>query len=154
MHIGGLIKRLDMLNTYHSGVDVDAHGLTDPQLNALNAVYELSSEGERPSQRMLERRLMLSNPTVTGILNRLEAKGMIARERDKIDARIRRIRITQAGVECRMQVHGRLDAREERLIAPLSGEEREQLSLLLLKMIANLENTEEERIHEETESEL
>lgn len=154
MHIGGLVKRLDMLNTYHSGVQVDMCGLTPPQLNALNALYEMAQQGIDPSQRMLEKRMYLTNPTVTGILNRLEAKGMIERRRDESDARVRRIRLTPLGVQCRMQVDGKLDDREERLLAPLSVREREQLMKLLLKLIQNLESKGEENRDEETESEL
>lgn len=114
MHIGGLIKRLDMLNIYHSCGPVDKQGLTGPQLDVLNAVYEMSQDGCAPSQRMLERRMYLSNPTVTGILNRLEAKGLIERTRDRQDARIKRVCLTQAGTLIRMRVNDGMEERERR----------------------------------------
>ena len=143
-HIGGLIKRLDMLNTRRMEGRIVMQGLTAPQLNALNALFEMQQEGLVPNQRMLERRLYLTNPTVTGILNRLEAKGMIARVRDEKDARSNRIVLTQAGVDCRQGVHASIDICEKRLTSVLTDEEKQQMEKLLLKMIDHMEEDKEE----------
>lgn len=59
------------------------HGLTEPQaicLNAVNRAGELN-----PGQ--LARTISLSPPTVTGILDRLERRGLIKRERTARDKR-------------------------------------------------------------------
>lgn len=59
------------------------HGLTEPQaicLNAINRAGELN-----PGQ--LARTISLSPPTVTGILDRLERRGLIKRERAARDKR-------------------------------------------------------------------
>lgn len=143
-HIGGLIKRLDMLNTRRMEGRIEMQGLTAPQLNALNALFEMQQEGLVPNQRMLEKRLYLTNPTVTGILNRLEAKGMIARMRDEKDARSNRIVLTQAGADCRQGVHASIDICERRLTSVLTDEEKQQMEKLLLKMIDHIEEDKEE----------
>ena len=136
MHIGGLIRRLDMLNLRSHDTLIDRHGLTPPQINALNALYEMHQEGLTPNQRMLEKRLYLTNPTVTGLLGRLEAKGMIERSK--------RIVLTPKGIDCRQSVHASLETTEARLTACLSEREREQMEEMLLRMIGCLENTEED----------
>jgi len=144
MHIGGLIRRLDVLNMRsHDGL-VDRQGMTNQQLGVLNALYEKRGKGITPNQRMLEKHLFLSNPTAPGLLDRLEAKGMIERVRDKDDARSKRIVITQAGVQCRMRVHLKLDEAERRLTQSLSPTEKEHLREML-RMIGDLEQGEEQK---------
>jgi len=142
-HIGGLIKRLDMLNMRMLASFTNAYGLTGPQLDVLNAVYELLQAGTEPNQRVLEKHLYLTNPTVTGLLNRLEAKGMIERVRDERDARSNRIRITQRGIACRQEVHTELDESERRLTAVLNEEEKQALERILLKLIEDIDNMKE-----------
>ena len=144
MHIGGLIRRLDMLNLRSHDTLIDRRGLTPPQINALNALYEMHQEGLTPNQRMLEKRLYLTNPTVTGLLGRLEAKGMIERVRDDQDARSKRIVLTPKGIDCRQSVHASLETTEARLTACLSEREREQMEEMLIRMIGCLEKTEED----------
>lgn len=67
----------------HSRRLARVHGLTEPQaicLNAVNRAGELN-----PGQ--LARAISLSPPTVTGILDRLERRGLIKRERTARDKR-------------------------------------------------------------------
>lgn len=69
------------------------HGLTEPQaicLNAINRAGELN-----PGQ--LARTISLSPPTVTGILDRLERRGLIKRERTARDKRQVVVRLTNEG---------------------------------------------------------
>lgn len=69
------------------------HGLTEPQaicLNAINRAGELN-----PGQ--LARTISLSPPTVTGILDRLERRGLIKRERTARDKRQVVVCVTEDG---------------------------------------------------------
>ncbi len=47
----------------------------------------------------LARQIGVSNPTMTGILDRLEARGLLVRERDQRDRRVTVVRATPAGEE-------------------------------------------------------
>ncbi len=47
----------------------------------------------------LARQIGVSNPTMTGILDRLEARGMLVRERDQRDRRVTVVRATAGGKE-------------------------------------------------------
>lgn len=72
---------------------MEGHGLTGPQLAALQ---ELDRSGTL-SARDLSRAVQVSQPTVTGILDRLERRQLIARTRSDADRRALEITLTDEG---------------------------------------------------------
>lgn len=80
-------------------LDVHSHrlgrevGLTLPQLAVLGCIRDL---GEATS-RAIAREAHLTPPTVTGILDKLEGKGMVERHRSRDDRRLVHTRLTAAG---------------------------------------------------------
>lgn len=68
-------------------------GLTTPQLVCLTAIHK----GEAMTAVEISREVYLTQSTLVGILDRLEAKGLIVRERNKKDRRKIIIRATQEG---------------------------------------------------------
>jgi DNA-binding MarR family transcriptional regulator len=84
------IARAVELNSRRIDRDV---GLTLPQLVVLTCVRDL---GEVTS-RAISLEADLSPPTVVGILDKLELKGLIERYRSKIDRRIVHTRLTRKG---------------------------------------------------------
>lgn len=68
-------------------------GLTLPQLAVLSCIGNLGEV----TNRAIAREASLSPPTVVGILDKLEAKGMIERQRSRADRRIVHARMTEAG---------------------------------------------------------
>ncbi|WP_231724441.1 MarR family winged helix-turn-helix transcriptional regulator [Deinococcus actinosclerus] len=106
----------DLLFTLHRSGTPD--GLTPGELAALLAV---------------------SPASVTGSLDRLEARGLLRRTPDAQDRRAQRIHLTDAGrdlVRHHLPVHLR---REEDLLSPLNAAERQQLEQLLRRLIAHAE---------------
>jgi len=85
-----IIRGIDL----HSRRLVHDHGLTGPQLVLLKAVGRI---GE-PTAGELARRVSLSQGTVTGVLDRLERRGLILRMRCEADRRRVLVRLTEAGV--------------------------------------------------------
>ncbi|MBM3498835.1 MAG: MarR family transcriptional regulator [Armatimonadetes bacterium] len=83
------------------GVEVDSrrlakqHNVTGPQLIALCAVVHLGPT----TATDVSQRVYLSPSTVVGIFDRLEAKGLMKRERDRQDRRIVFVTPTDAGRE-------------------------------------------------------
>jgi DNA-binding MarR family transcriptional regulator len=71
------------------------YGLTSPQLATLREIQQ----GKNVSPVSLATALHLSQPTVTGILNRLERRGLIRRERSSTDRRIVLSTVTDQGME-------------------------------------------------------
>ena len=68
-------------------------GITGPQLWALKTLseYESLPLGE------LSRKMYLHPSTVTGVVDRLEAKGYVLRDRDREDRRVVNVRLTDKG---------------------------------------------------------
>ncbi len=70
-------------------------GLTSPQLICLQSVVQ----ADNSTLTMLTKAVSLSGSTVTGIVDRLETKGLLVRERATSDRRKIYLRPTDAGVE-------------------------------------------------------
>ncbi|MEZ5934167.1 MAG: MarR family transcriptional regulator [Alphaproteobacteria bacterium] len=68
-------------------------GLTLPQLMVLECVHDLGEVTTRDVSRAVD----LSPPTVVGILDKLEAKGLIERYRSLVDRRVVHTRLTRGG---------------------------------------------------------
>ncbi len=69
------------------------YGLTSPQLAALREIVG----GQNVTTSSLAAALHLSQPTMTGILTRLEQRRLITRERSEVDRRSVRATITDEG---------------------------------------------------------
>jgi MarR family transcriptional regulator, organic hydroperoxide resistance regulator len=76
---------------------LDALGLTYPQYLALFALWERDDL----SVKELGELLRLDSGTLTPLLKRLEAMGLVRRTRNPADERSVRISLTQAGIEMR-----------------------------------------------------
>lgn len=78
---------------------------------------------------------------VTGIIDGLEKKGLVSRENDPNDRRIKVIRLEPAGKGMRRTILDRLDTNNDFLFAPLSTEERSQFVHILEKLAASNPNS-------------
>ena len=74
---------------------LQTYGLTSPQLATLREIMA----GKNVSTGTLAAALHLSQPTVTGILTRLEQRGLIERERSEDDRRSVLATVTEMGRE-------------------------------------------------------
>jgi DNA-binding MarR family transcriptional regulator len=127
--IGRLHRLADVLNVELRRVFAEA-GLGDGDFDVLvtlrrhGAPYELT-----PSQ--LGASTMVTSSAVTKRIDRLERAGLVTRTVSQEDARSRRIRLTEAGLELierLMEVHV---ANEQRLVSGLSERDRSQLAAIL-----------------------
>jgi DNA-binding MarR family transcriptional regulator len=85
-----IMRAIDM----HSSFLARQYGLTSPQLICMK---RLSEEGEM-TPGGLAKEVHLSHATVTGIVGRLERKGLVQRTRSTEDGRSYLIRLTDSGV--------------------------------------------------------
>ena len=123
--------------------------LTRPQFHTL---LHLAFHDNDMSIGHLCQHMNLSSATMTGIIDRLEARELVQRVRDTKDRRVIRIQITEQGhkvLECTYQ--GRINLFENAL-SVLDEGEKEKLYVLLEKFygglseyIENLQNKEEEK---------
>jgi DNA-binding MarR family transcriptional regulator len=86
-----IVRAIDL----HSRHLVERFGVTGPQLIALQ---ELARLGQVPVGA-LARNVHVSHPTMTGILDRLEKRGLVRRTRDTEDRRRMTAAPTKAGLE-------------------------------------------------------
>lgn len=87
------LRRIARAASLHSRHIQHAYGLTSPQLFVLR---ELARRG-RATGAELARAASLSHATVTGILDRLERRGLIGRVRSEEDRRRVLVQVTGAG---------------------------------------------------------
>lgn len=87
------IRRIVRAIDLHSRRLVEQHGLTAPQLATLEAVQRLGD----PTVGALARAVHLSQPTVSGIVDRLERQGLVRRERSTADRRAVVVRLAPPG---------------------------------------------------------
>jgi DNA-binding MarR family transcriptional regulator len=83
-----IIRTVDL----HSRALARGHGLTGPQLLVLKVIGERA----RPTMGEIAEAVHLSQATITGVLDRLERKGLVQRTRDDPDRRKIRVVATPA----------------------------------------------------------
>jgi len=89
------LRRVTRAIDLHSRQLVQTHGLTGPQALLLKELLR----GEETSVGELAQRVSLSQATVTDILNRLEKRGLIARQRSSLDKRRVLVRYTEKAAQ-------------------------------------------------------
>lgn len=127
------LRRITRAIDLHSRHLATTLGLTGPQLVCLRVVGQWESIS--PSQ--LAREVALSQATITGILDRLAARQLIARSRVSADRRVVTVSITEAGKALVLAAPSPLQERFTNRLAALP--EAEQLSIRdTLNRIVNL----------------
>ena len=132
------LRRVMRAVDLHSRSLMQSHGLTGPQALILQAVVTDGSI----TAGALAGRISLSQATVTDIVNRLEQRGLLTRERSESDRRKVLIRPTRSGVD----LHAAAPPLLQETFVKRYGELKhwEQLQLLAsLQRIAELMNAEE-----------
>lgn len=82
----------------------------------------------------ISRFLGITPPTVTQLINSLEAKQMVVRQADASDRRVVRIKLTERGKIITRRARDHMDASLNKLVEYLGEDESNQLADLLLKV--------------------
>lgn len=112
--------------------------LTSAQVLVLGCLDQ--AEENELCQKDLEEILNLSNPTITGIVKRLEAKGFIERRSWEKDARYKRICLTEKARSIKTEALGCVSEIWGRFLSCLTPEEVDTLISLLYKIQNNQQN--------------
>ncbi len=104
-------------------------------------IYILKNENKRDVfQKDVEKHLKLTNPTITGIIKRLEEKGMIVRCASTGDARCKCLHVTEEGHNILHKCfHQGILSVEAKLVKNISEKDQVLLKELLYKALKNLE---------------
>jgi DNA-binding MarR family transcriptional regulator len=122
------------------------HGITATQLNVLKLLLTVGDL----SLSELSKQMAATNSTVTGIIDRMVAANLVAREQSVEDRRVWRIRLTPEGKTLAKKVNiAPWEILQKALIA-LPAAELGQLVATLTKIVDHIESAVEQReVHEE-----
>ena len=125
------LRRITRAIDLHSRKLVNTYGLTGPQLVCLRTV---GKEGSiTPSK--LAKEVALSQPTVTGIIDRLAARQLVARERSSADRRVVTVSITEAGRALIASAPSPLQERFAQRLGALSAGEQNDIKDTLARIV-------------------
>jgi DNA-binding MarR family transcriptional regulator len=122
-----------------SRVFFDQWGLSPSQFNILNLIYDVA---EGMTQTGLSRELLMHRSNVTGLVDRLEARGLVARREMAEDRRVYRVMVTAAGRKLMGEILPRYYEAAEEVWGDLSMAKVEQLSGGLQRIAENAERAE------------
>ena len=128
-----LIKRLSLEIDKISNPILEPYGLTNSQYKILK--YLLVSPPKSVKQVDIERYFSMTNPTVTGLVQKLEKKGMIERKVNPQDSRSKILCPTQKTLEMRELLVSLGEELEGKLTQVLSSKEKQELMKLLKKLL-------------------
>ncbi len=129
------IRRIIRAVDLHSHKLLDVCGLTGPQIAALDKAAELGPI----SIGSLARSLNLSHPTVTGIVSRLEARGLVRRDRAVADRRRIEVCVTDEGTRILGDAPSLLQDRFRQQLARLEEWEQHQFLATLQRIAAMMD---------------
>lgn len=109
--------------------------LTTSQLDVIICIAE--GCGGPVNQKDIEEELRLTNPTVTGILKRLERKGFVTRTVGSRDRRYKEVRLTEKCARLGEQFHPTAEELLGRMFDGFTAEELEDLNRLLRRLVSN-----------------
>ena len=135
MHIGYLIKQVFLMNQARLNTIFAEFDLTASQTFTLIYLFKAHVRGGQVHQKDIEDAMDISNPSVTGILNRLEHKGLIHRVASTKDARVKNIVVSEQALELDKILREKFKENEEELVTALNDEEIACMQSCLLKML-------------------
>lgn len=110
--------------------------LTATQYNVLRILRGAGSDGLLC--REISERMLTKDPDITRLLDRLELRGFILRNRDSRDRRIITVKITNEGLETLNSLDKPVTEHNQKLLGHLSEEQLQQLISLLELVRTNI----------------
>lgn len=123
-----ILRTADVVRRRLAGV-VEPHGVTLQQYNVLRILRGAHPQ-PLPTLEIGER-LIEQMPGITRLLDRLEEKGLVRRERSADDRRLVHGSITEAGLSLLEEMDGRVDQADEEAVSGLTAEQAQMLVALL-----------------------
>lgn len=138
-HVGLLVKFINGRVVTKINKNLAEFNLTGVQHEILCFIDRNGHERD-VFQKDIEKCLKLTNPTVTGIVKRLEEKEMIIRYPSSTDARYKCLHVTEKGREviCKSFQFGANNI-EKKLVSGMTAEEVKMLKDLLYRALKNME---------------
>ena len=129
------LRRIIRATEIHSQKLIQQHNITGPQLGCLLALIE---NGPLPTT-VLAQKIYLSPSTVVGIVDRLEEKGLVIRQRSSRDRRQVQVAATEAGQALAAEAPSPLQESLAEALKELPELERVSITLSLEKVVDLME---------------
>ena len=136
--IGFLVKQVNNVYEKELTGKLKGLGITSSQCAVLDYLFHTSKDVV--SQRDVEKNLSLKNPTVTGILKRLDEKGYILCVPNAEDRRKKNIYLTEKAYDIRRRMESDRRKLDRELTRGMTKREVEKKKKNLEKMLYNIED--------------
>ena len=123
--------RFNLISNKKLQDELEKLDLTPPQFYVLATI---GYAGGLPFGEIGEK-MMVTVSNLTGIVDRLEEKGLVARERDTHDRRVIRVRLTEKGSKLYKNTIPLFEKSISQFFSPLDKSQQKELSSLLRKLI-------------------
>lgn len=134
--IGFLFKQINTLYEKEFNHRLRTLGITSSQCEVID--FLLHSEEEEITQRDIERALNLKNPTVTGLLKRLDEKGFILVVPSNKDKRCKNVYLTEKAYDIQKRMEMDRKKLDKMLTLGMTKKEIEALNRVLNKVLYNI----------------
>src|SRR5437660_800704 len=120
----GRVRRFNRTLTQRVGALDDGYLARGRPLGQARLLWEIGPAG--CEVRALRARLELDSGYLSRLLRALQSDGLVAVDVDGGDARVRRVRLTPAGLAERSELDRRSDELATSILAPLNGNQRDR----------------------------
>ena len=134
--IGFMVKQINNVFEKDLNEKLRTIGITSSQCAVLDYLFHTSKD--EVNQRDVERHLSLKNPTVTGILKRLDEKGFILCVPNAVDKRRKNIYLTEKAYDIQRRMETDRKKMDRNLTRGMKKKEIEVLVKGLEKMLYNI----------------
>ena len=132
---GHNIRRLQQIAVAIFLQETEATGITPVQYAALQAVADQPPGAPSVDQRTLARIIGFDTSTIAGVIDRLEARGLLRRQASPADRRVRLLVLTDEGRAMLAKVVPGMLRAQERMLAPLPAAERAEFMRMLRTLV-------------------
>ncbi len=128
---GHYIRRLQQIAVAIFLEETEAFGVTPVQFAALSAVQRQP----QLDQRSLARTIGFDTSTIGGVIDRLEARGLMQRNASPDDRRVRLLTLTREGEALLKKISPAMWRAQERILEPLQPKDRERFMQMLKTLV-------------------
>ena len=133
-------KKVQILFEKNLNKILEKYDLTSSQASIISYLFEAEKQNKEVQQKDLEEFFYLKNPTVTGILDRLEIKKYIVRKISKLDKRKRLIYLTPKARKIHEEANECVMSFRDKTVKGITKEEFAAVISIVNKMSSNLDN--------------
>lgn len=136
--LGGYLRAVSNAMTQDLQQQTERLGLTSSQGMFLHHIWKRQAEGLETYSKDLEEFFYIKHPTVSGILQRMEAAGFLHLQAKENDRRCKAIYLTQKAMNAHNTIETHLKQSEAQLLDGMTEEEQLQFRRLLQIAAKNL----------------